>query len=350
MPRVSVLLPARNEADLIAQALAGLLDDPWRDLEVLVIDDGSSDSTPEIVNDWSRRDARVRLVRGPARGLAPALETGRALARGEFIARMDADDLSLPGRLTRQVEALLADPALGLVAGRVRVETLDGSAPGPGMLRYVAWQNELLSHDEHCRDLFVESPLVHPSVMMRASLLEEAGGYRDGDFPEDYDLWMRLLIGSAQRPGGRGHVGQGARIRKLDGAPVLVWRERARRFTRLDPRCRPEAFRALKVRYLLQSYLDGRREAVVWGAGIEGKPLAKLLLAAGLSLRAFVEVDPRKIGQRIYGAPVLPVSALPSVRGCFVLGAVGSPGARALLREGLRGAGFTEGLDACLAV
>jgi glycosyltransferase involved in cell wall biosynthesis len=349
VPRVSVVLPVYNEAELLPAALESVLRERCDDLEVVAVDDGSTDETPRVLAEVSARDPRVAVYPTERRGLVAALNEGLARASGEIIVRMDADDLSLPGRVSRQVAALDADPGLGLIGGQVVAAGPAGAPPGGGMARYVAWQNSLTTHEAICRDLFVESPLVHPSIAARASLLRAAGGYRDGDFPEDYDLWLRLLIGEAGAPLGRGRVGGGARAAKLEGPPVLEWRDRPRRFTRTDPRCRPEAFRRLKVEYLLRSYLLARPEVVIWGAGLEGKPLAKELIARGASLAAFLDIDPRKIGQRISGARVLSAERLPTLRGTFVVVAVGAPGAREIIRAELARHGFLEGRDACFA-
>lgn len=347
MPRASVLIPVRNEQDLVDAAVSSVLEEPFSDLEILLVDDGSEDETPARLAALAERDRRVRVLRTPPRGLASALATGLDAAQGELLLRMDADDLSLPGRLSRQISALREDPALGLLGGQVVAAALDGGAPGAGMMRYVEWQNGLLTHGELCRDLFIESPLVHPSIAARTSLLREAGGYREGDFPEDYDLFLRLLIGEGGQPLGRGRVGEGVRAKKLSGPPLLRWHDRPRRFTRVDPRCRPEAFRRLKVEYLARSYLAGHEEVVIWGAGLEGKPLARELARAGISCRAFIDIDPRKIGQRIHGAPVVSPEALPRLRGSFVLVAVGVGKARPIIRAALAREGLLEGRDAC---
>lgn len=347
MPLATVMMPVRNEAALLEEALRSFLQDPLEDLEVLLINDGSTDGTRELLDRLAKDQTQLRVIHTPPRGLALSLQLGLEEARGDFLLRMDADDLCEPGRIIRQLHALQQDPELGVLGGQVIGESLDGSAPGQGMSRYIAWQNGLLTHEEICRALFIESPLVHPSIAARTHLLREAGGYIEGDFPEDYDLWMRLLIGDGGKPSGKGRVGGGVKAAKLGGAPILRWRDRQSRFTRVNPRCRPEAFRGVKVRYLLQSYLAKRPEVIVWGAGLEGKPLAKKLLSSGCTLRAWVEVDPRKIGQKIYGAPVLSAEQLSSHKGCFVLIAVGVPEARPLIRAGLTRAGFVEGEDAC---
>src|SRR5690606_15413584 len=135
----------------------------------------------------------------------------------------------------------------------------------------------------------------------------------------------------------------GVRAVKLAGEPILVWRDRPRRFTRQSPRCRPEAIRKRKVHFLLRSYLAQRPEVVVWGAGRVGKSFARQLLRQGGAIKAFIDIAPRKIGHTIHGARVLDPSGLSRLGGAFLIVAVGAPGARAVIREELQGTDFVEG-------
>jgi hypothetical protein len=181
------------------------------------------------------------------------------------------------------------------------------------------------------RDLYVESPLAHPTVMLRASLLARLGGYRDFDGPEDYDLWLRSWEA-------------GLRIAKLEET-LLAWRDQPRRLTRTDPRYAPERFRAVKLETLLRGPLSPGRPVIVWGAGPIGKGWARALGRAGRAVAAFVEVDPRKIGQTIHGAPVLPVERARDLEGAMHLAAVGQPGARERIRAEAARLGIVDGRD-----
>jgi len=181
------------------------------------------------------------------------------------------------------------------------------------------------------RDLLVESPLAHPSVMMRADVVRSLGGYRDFDGPEDYDLWLRAHA-AGWRFGKRREV-------------LLDWRDGPGRLTRRDPRYAPERFRDLKMGALERGALAGGRSVVVWGAGRVGKGWARALLARGHRVAAFVEVDPRKIGQRVHGAAVVGVAGARGFAGALHLSAVGSPGARDRIRSAAGSLGLREGED-----
>ena len=149
------------------------------------------------------------------------------------------------------------------------------------------------------------------------------GGYRDGPFPEDYDLVLRLL-------------GAGARFAQAKCAP-LQWRDRPGRLQRSDSRYSIEAFRRTKTRYLLQGPLAEARPVVMWGAGPTGKAFSRLFAEAGHALAAFIDVDPRKVGQEIHGAPVLDPAELGEPRGRIALGAVAGEGPRSEVRHALEG-------------
>jgi hypothetical protein len=222
-----------------------------------------------------------------------------------------------------------ADPELVLCGCGVRY--FPREAVRGGALRYERWLNGLTGSAALERDLFVECPLAHPTFFLRADALAAAGGYRDRGWPEDYDLILRLW-----RAGG-----------KLGTVPevLLDWREGPERLSRTQPAYGPDAFRRCKAHHLARSLLSGRDGAVVWGAGPTGKTFARALAAEGVRLRAFVDLDPDKIGQEIHGAPVIEPDGIARFTGAFCAAAVGQPGAREEIRAALAGRGWEEGRD-----
>jgi len=266
------------------------------------------------------------VVRTPARGLVAALNTALGRARAPLLARMDADDVCHPDRFALQVRGLEDDPRCAILGCGV-----EASHAGSGLRGYVAWLNSLVTHEDIVRDLLVESPLAHPSVLMRAEVLRELGGYRAFDGPEDYDLWLRAHA-RGWRFGKRREV-------------LLDWRDGPARLTRADPRYAPDRFRDLKMDALERGPLRASRAVVVWGAGPVGKGWARALRARGHAVAAFVEVDRRKIGQRIHGARVVDVAGAAALAGHLHLAAVGRPGARARIRAVARELGLREGDD-----
>jgi glycosyltransferase involved in cell wall biosynthesis len=180
-PRVSVLVPARDAATTLPACLRSIARQTWRDFECVVVDDGSTDATAAVVAATAARDARFQLHSRPAAGLVPTLQYGLAQCRGEFIARMDADDLMRADRLARQVELLQADPRLAAVGCHVRL--FPRRALRPGRLDYEAWLNSLTSSAELRRDALVECPLAHPTWLARASALQ-GFGYRAVPWPK----------------------------------------------------------------------------------------------------------------------------------------------------------------------
>ena len=180
-PRVSVLLPVRNGAPFLREALESVLTQTLAEFELLVVDDGSTDETPEILA--SVGDERLRVLRQDRLGLVPALNRAVAEARAPLLARMDADDVSLPDRLERQVAYLDARPEVALVAAGV--ETSGGA-------RIVLPDDDAALR----RRLLLRNPFAHGAVAVRAEALAQAGGYRaDYGANEDYDLWRRIARG-----------------------------------------------------------------------------------------------------------------------------------------------------------
>jgi hypothetical protein len=242
---------------------------------------------------------------------------------------MDADDVCHVDRFSEQHGLMEQDSTI--VSCGCGIEYFPDESVRDGARRYQVWLNAHVTPEEIDSQLFVECPLAHPTFFMRAEAVASVGGYRDPGWPEDYDLLLRLWAA-------------GGRFAKVP-ARLLRWRESAERLSRTHPRYAPHAFLACKVHYLTQTRLRGRSGAVIWGAGPVGKAAARALLEAGTRVLAFVDVDPRKLGQEIHGAPVLDADAGVGIEGALHLAAVGQPGVRDQIRDVLRDAGRSELTD-----
>ena len=184
-PRVSVVLPVYNGEPFLADALESILAQSFRDFELIAIDDGSRDASGEILDRLAARDDRVRVVHQTNAGIVAALNRGLALARGELIARMDADDLAHPERFARQVVFLDAHAEIAVVGCAVTLIDRVGNR-----IRDVEYP---LASEAVAAFLACGSPLAHPAVMMRRAAVLAAGGYREAYLhAEDYDLWLRM--------------------------------------------------------------------------------------------------------------------------------------------------------------
>jgi glycosyltransferase involved in cell wall biosynthesis len=185
-PLISVCLPVYNTERYVAQAVESILNQTLGDFEFLIIDDGSTDGSLAIVERYSRSDPRIRLTSRTNKGLAPTLQELVTSTRGEFLARMDADDVALPERFARQVEYLRTHPECVGVGCRV----WEVDADGDPIAEYPTLE------DHEAIDAFhfqIRGPaLVHPTVMMRRSAVLAIGGYRDFSIGEEVDLFLRL--------------------------------------------------------------------------------------------------------------------------------------------------------------
>jgi glycosyltransferase involved in cell wall biosynthesis len=335
-PQVSVVLPVRNGAATLPAVLADLRAQTLTAWELVAVDDGSTDGTAELLRHAARGDGRIVLLSPPPRGIVTALQHGCAVARGQFIARMDADDAMTPDRLARQAEFLEAHPAIGLVSCRV---AFGGDARAQaGYAAHVAWLNTLLTPERIALRRFIEAPVAHPSVMFRRELLARHGGYADGDFPEDYELWLRWLDA-------------GVRFAKVD-AELVRWNDSPRRLSRTDSRYRPVAFYRLKCEYLarwLRKHVTPERAVWLWGAGRVTRQRFCALEEAGVRLAGFVDVDRKKWGRQRDGRPVVGPDNLPPRGVAFILAGVGTRGARELIAAELERRGWIEGTDFLLA-
>lgn len=329
IPVISVLLPVYNAQETVRSAVRSIQCQTLAEFECIIIDDGSTDETPSILRDLARGDDRLRIHSTRNQGIVAALNTGIEYCSAPLIARMDGDDLCHPRRLELQAAYMKGSPEVSVCSSRIAM------FPRPevrgGMWRYQEWLNGMCSHDDIVRNIFIESPIAHPSAVLRREELLEMGGYRECGWPEDYDLWLRYYLA-------------GRRFAKLPRT-ILAWRHSESRLTFADPRYSVESFLRAKAHYLARHLRGQRRPLHLWGAGKTGARLLKHLQRAGLEITAIIDIDPRKIGRTKRGVPVLAQEELPGPRDAFVISAVGSAGARVLIRQQLNERGYRESQD-----
>jgi len=332
-PAVSVLLPCYDAATTLEEALASLEAQTLTDWEVIAVDDGSTDTTLKILQEWSRGDGRFRVLEQQHGGIIEALNAGLAECQGMYVARMDADDRCHPERLAMQKRFLGEHPEIAL-AGCL-VEGFPAEQVREGFRIYMDWQNSLVNNADIRREMFIESPFAHPSVMFRREWVERVGGYQEHGWPEDYDLWLRLYLAGA-------HFGKVPQV-------LLEWRETPQRLTRTDSRYALENFLRLKAQSLAYGPLQGREAVFIWGAGMMGRRLGKQLQNQQAPLAAYIDIDPMKIGHTRRGLPILAPEELlewwKRYSNPILLAAVGARGARPLIRERLEEYGLNEGKD-----
>lgn len=183
---ISVIMSVYNAEPYLQMAVESVLDQTFADFEFIIIDDGSTDGSLRIIEDYANKDPRIQIIQNAERmRLSKSLNKGLAAARGIYIARMDADDISLPNRLQIQLDYLERHPEIGVVGGQIRFIDEKNQVNREGRLdtstALVKW------------DLNFGSALCHPAVMMRKELVTSAGGYSDEMvYAQDYDLWRRL--------------------------------------------------------------------------------------------------------------------------------------------------------------
>jgi glycosyltransferase involved in cell wall biosynthesis len=274
MSVISVLMPCYNVENTIDEAISSLAEQSLPDFEVVAVDDGSTDGTLTILQKWAARDQRIRVLPISHQGIIPALNAGIHACKSALLARMDADDRSTPNRLSQQVRVLTENPDVAVISSKVRGFP-DGALQSE-FRAYIEWLNTLLTHEDITREMFVQSPLAHPSVAFRREWIDRVGGYQDHGWAEDYDLWLRLYLA-------------GAKFSKHPEV-LLEWRDHPRRLTHTDGRYSKNSDLRLKAYYLVHGPIFACDEVILWGIGVAARQIGEQLVQLGCKPAAYVDV------------------------------------------------------------
>ena len=331
---ISVIIPVHNAGSYLEDAVASILNQKKVTLELILVDDHSADFAIKNLTKELTQDRRFKLISSEKRGVVAAMKAGFAHAQGLYIARMDADDISLSNRLYEQLNYLQHNPEIGIAGAQVKI--ISDSVIAEGFILYEKWLNSVCLPEEIDRELFIESPIPNPTAFFRRDIYEQLNGYHDPVWAEDYDLWLRA------------HA-MGIKMGKPEGV-LLHWREHDKRLTHNDERYDNKLFMQAKAHYLARSYHLQKRKAIIWGAGPTGIYLHDILVEQNVEVEAFLDVDARLIGRLKRGVPVLHFSELNTHiskqdNTVLIIGAAGARGARAKIRQALLDMGKEEGAD-----
>lgn len=250
------------------------------------------------------------------------------MSKSELIARMDADDRMKPERLKLQVEYLQEMTDIGLVSSKV-VHIPQEGHDARGYSSYITWMNEIKSFKEISTNRFIESPLAHPSVMFRKELISLYGNYENGNFPEDYELWLRLLD-------------HGVKIGKVN-ACLLEWRDSPGRLSRIDSRYKLKAFQVLKAKYVsrwLRKELPEGLNIHGWGAGEVAMQQITCLEEYGISLECIYDINLKKTRAPNSLADVRHIEEIPKAGEIFLIVLIGAHGVRSKIVSFLSKRGY----------
>ena len=328
IPKVSVVLPFYNAEKTLSMALQSISDQEFSDWECVMVDNNSNDGSRDIAAGWESRDPRFRLSDEKKQGVMFASNRGCEVAQGRYIARMDADDVARPRRLGLQCEFLDRHPDFGAVAGLV-THVGDPDTTG-GFMRFVEWSNSLISYEEVYQRRFIEAPIVNPTAMWRRETMKQHGLYLAGDFPEDYEMWLRWLD-------------QGVKIAKVPEV-VLDWHDSEGRLTRTHPIYSDRAFYEIKSQYLakwLSEQNPYHPEVWVWGASRISRRRARILEQHGIRIETYIDTKrSRQLDKEVIYYEDLPVAG----EG-FILTYIRQMDNREKIQAFLKERGYEEGKD-----
>jgi len=327
-PVISVVLPFKDTAPYLLRSLRSLADQSFTDFEVIMVDNGSSDASASIALKFASSDSRFRY-HAASGSLVDALNCGLETAQGDWIARFDSDDICHRERLLLQLMAAVEHGDKTVISCRVR--SFPMSEVSSGYRSYEDWINHSTEPAEIERNLFVESPVPHPTAFYNRRAVLHAGGYTELGLPEDYELWLRLWTCGFSF----------YRVPRV----LLAWRERENRLSRVSSDYSLSAFYRLKAMYLKHvPCLRGKRVYVA-GTGQCARRLSGCILKEGFEIEAFLSPGTSVHRKTIRGIPVASINGWVPQKGIPVLGASRKPGAREKIRVFLESIGLENMRD-----
>jgi len=287
-PIISILVPFKNTEPFIGECISSIVDQTYSNWEAIFVDDHSDDSSSNRVAEVAKSDNRIKHFKNEGAGIIEALRTAYKNAVGDFITRMDSDDIMAPNRLEVMIANLMIYGKGHLAIGQVRYFRKDGVSDG--YARYERWINQLTKTGSNYSEIYKECVVPSPCWMLHRDDFEACEGFEPNRYPEDYDLTFRFYR---------------AKYTCIPCNDILLyWRDYSTRTSRTHQHYAINYFLDIKVHYFLELDYDKQRPLTIWGAGNKGKTVAKLLIEKQIPFYWICD-NQKKIGKDIYGKKLL---------------------------------------------
>lgn len=313
---------------MLSRTIDSVLAQTSPDWQLVLVANSADAETMHVAEQAAKADSRIEIFSEPEPGIAHALNTGLKFCRGEYVARLDADDAMPPERLALQARFLGENPTIGLVSGQVRFISQNAE----GYDAYVEQINSWRTEEDIMRYRFVESPVAHPSVMFRRSLIDQYGNYSTEAIPEDYELWMRWLTA-------------GVRFAKIPEV-VLDWYDSPGRLSRTHDNYARRAFDRVRMEHLLRVLPNLLKGRALWVCGGKyARKKATWLKAHGMPVTGVVDLVPKQFNH----LQSLTYDELPAPGTMFLVSMVSNRGGYRIVEKVLTERGHKHDEDFLLA-
>jgi len=325
MIKLTVVLPFFNAECTLENAIKSVLNQTFTRFYFVLVNNNSTDKSVEIVKKYASKDKRIILLNETKQGVTFASNKGMQYAKTEYIARTDADDILHKSKLEKQINFLEKNKEIDVVGTRVNYI---GNTKNTGFKTFVDISNTKITSEEIELNRFVELQIINPTIMFRKSIAEKYGYYKNGDFPEDYEMFLRWLD-------------NGVKFYKLEDY-LLDWHDSDTRLTRTDKRYTFDAFYRTKTPYLAKYLAKNNKyhpKIAIWGAGRLSRKRANLLLNYGIEITLYIDIDKNKTKK----PNTIHYSKISEKDNLFILSYVSNRGAKDKIKQFLLEKGFIEG-------
>jgi glycosyltransferase involved in cell wall biosynthesis len=312
-------MAAKDTAQYLPTCLNSIIAQTYKNWELIAINDHSKDRTPEILNWYAEKDDRIKVVHSRRNKLIPALKEGYATAKGDLINRMDSDDKMPRDKLEVLVTEWKKYGKGHVIAGGTEHFVEKGEV-GDGFRRYEIWLNEVARNETHYKEIYQECVIPSHCWIIHKDDFDKVNGFNPEVYPEDYDLCFRFYK-------------EGLKVHGIDKI-LHYWRDREDRISRTWEEYKDNRYFEMKLRYFYQIDRNRDRPLVLWGAGKNGKDLAKLLLEEENTFH-WVCDNKRKVGKDVYGITIEHLDSIPDLDNPQVLIVVASPDDKIEIRKQL---------------
>lgn len=319
IPLVSIIMAVKDTAPYLRDCLDSVLAQSYENWELIAVNDHSSDDSPLILKEYAEKDSRIRFFNSDRPRLIPSLQLGYKKVRGTLINRMDSDDQMPDYKLKVLVEEWLQHGKGTVIAGGTKHFVDEGSV-GDGFIKYEKWLNNVARTSTHYQEIYKECVIPSHSWIMHKEDFDAADAFDPIIYPEDYDLCFRLYK-------------KGLKVVGVDKV-LHYWRDRSNRISRTWEEYKDNRYFDLKLRFFYELDRDLSRPLVLWGAGRNGKDMAKILQSYNDEFH-WVCDNEKKIGKDIYGVQMEHFKAVSNLKNPQLMIVVASPSGKKAIEKQL---------------